>query len=239
MTFEDKSVSKTVLVTGGTGAIGSEIVRLLTQKHPEFQIVANYHRDQKRALQLQQETSCALHRADISCENAVGELFQDHSFYAVVHAAGVTRDALMMRQTRAGWDESLAVNLESAFLVARAALQTLEEGGRLVFLTSRVGESGNRGQSAYAAAKAGVLALAKTAAREGAKRRLGVNAVCPGFVPSAMNEELSAQTLAAAREASLFQEFGTAQETANLVQWLLCPENGSVSGQVFHADNRL
>lgn len=239
---EVKPETKTVLVTGGTGAIGSEIVRALVRSYPDFQIIANYSHNHERAEKLRAETGCALYRADISSENAVQELFFSRfpsPLYAVIHAAGITRDALLLRQTRAEWDQNLSINLESAFLVARASLEKLEEGGRLIFLASRVGETGNRGQSAYAAAKAALLALAKSAAREGARRCLKINAICPGFVPSAMTENLSAPALEAAQKASLFGEFGAAEETAELVAWLLSPGSGNISGQVFHADNRL
>lgn len=236
------TATKTVLITGGTGTIGSEILRVLARKRPEFHLIANFYRDRKRAESVQAETGCQLFQADISSESAVDELFNEQfptPLYAVVHATGIARDALLARQTRAEWDDSLSINLQSAFLVARAALQQLEKGGRLVFLASRVGESGNRGQSAYAAAKAGVLALAKSAAREGAQKRLGVNVVCPGFVPSAMNEKLSTSMLEAARKSALFKEISRAEETADLIEWLLSAESTNISGQIFHADNRL
>lgn len=233
--------SRAILVTGGTGVVGSAIVRALVGSTLNQQVTVNFHRDEARAKQLQDETDCAVFRADVGDEKQVAALFEalPTPLFAVVHAAGITRDALLLRQSCADWQRMQSVNLDGAFLIARAALGKLQDGGRLIFLASRAGESGRTGQTAYAAHKAGTLALMKCAAREGAVRHLAVNAVCPGFVPSAMNAGGSTSSLEAARHASVFGELGTASETANLVRWLLSEEAGAVSGQVLHCDSRL
>jgi len=226
-----------VLVTGGTGTLGSEIVRILSQN---FSVTANYYQNSARALQLQAETGCDLYRADIGDEEQVNRLFDAVApLYAVIHVAGTARDELLVRQKRADWDMTQRINLDAAFLVARRSLEYLQEGGRLIFFASRVGQIGERGQTAYAASKAGVMALMQTAAREGAARRLAINAVCPGFVPSAMSDGFDWESLPHARRASVFHELGSAQETAGLVKWLLTPEAGAVSGQIFHCHSRL
>lgn len=232
-----QTVARGVLVTGGTGAIGSEIVRALSK---EYLVTANFTRDEKRAFVLKTESGCALQRADVGQESEVEKLFEKlPPLFAVVHAAGLARDELMVKQRRAAWDETLRVNCHGAFLIARAALEKIEDGGRLIFIASRVGERGRVGQSAYAASKAAVMGLMKCAAREGAARKITVNAICPGFVPSAMNENLNAASHAAARRESVFDEFGTAQQVAGLVLWLLNVEAAGISGQVFHVDSRL
>jgi 3-oxoacyl-[acyl-carrier protein] reductase len=226
-----------VLVTGGTGTLGREVVRVLSQN---FSVTANYSQNQARALQVQAETGCDLYRADIGDEEQVNQLFDDTApFYAVVHVAGIARDELLVRQKRVDWDTTQRINLDAAFLVARRSLEDLQEGGRLIFFASRVGQIGERGQTAYAASKAGVLALMQTAAREGAARRLAINSICPGFVPSAMNDGLDLESLPHAKGASVFHELGSPQETAGLVRWLLAPEAGAVSGQIFHCHSRL
>lgn len=233
-------ISRTILVTGGTGTLGGAIVRALAESTPGYTVVANFHRDAARAAQLQSETGCALFRADVGDEKQVAALFEALSspLFAVIHAAGISRDALLLRQSRADWNSVVRANLDGAFLVARAALEKLQDGGRLIFLASRAGENGRGGQSAYAASKAGTLALMKCVAREGASRRLAVNAICPGFVPSAMNAATSTPGLKAARHASIFRAFGTADETADLVCWLLGEAAGAVSGQILHCDSR-
>jgi len=233
-------VEKQVLVTGGTGVLGGEIVSLLLRSTPRFNVIANFSQDEKRAALLQDKTGCRLHRADVGDENQVEEMFATlPRLFAIVHAAGVSQDELMLRQSREDWNQSLRANADSAFLVARQALQKLEHGGRLIFLASRVGEQGNAGQTAYSASKAATIALMKCAAREGAESRIAVNAICPGFVPSAMSEDLSTPRLEKARAASVLGELGKAQQTAGLVRWLLQEESVGISGQVFHCDSRI
>ncbi len=226
-----------VLVTGGTGTLGSEIVRVLS---PTFSVTANFHKNHTRALRLQSETGCNLHSADISNEEQVHQLFDAVSpLFAVIHVAGIARDELLIRQKRVDWDATQRINLDAAFLVSRRSLEDLQEGGRLIYFASRVGQIGERGQTAYAASKAGVLALMQSAAREGASRRLAINAVCPGFVPSDMNNGFDLTALPHAKRASVFHELGNAQEAAGLTRWLLSPEAAAVSGQIFHCHSRL
>ena len=233
-------LEKRVLVTGGTGVLGSEIVRTLIRSTPAYAVTANFRSDSERAVSLQSETGCALHQADVGDEAQVEVMFKKLSpLFAVVHAAGTSEDELLLRQSRMAWNDTLRVNADGAFLVARVALQKLETGGRLIFLASRVGEQGRAGQTAYAASKAAMLALMKSTAREGADRRIAVNAICPGFVPSAMSDGLSAEHLQQARRASVYNEFGSASQTAKMVQWLCSEASDGISGQIFHCDSRL
>jgi 3-oxoacyl-[acyl-carrier protein] reductase len=228
---------KIVLVTGGTGAIGSEIVRALGS---DFSVVANFARDEQRAAQLQRETPCDLHRADIGNEAEVEAMFAAWSeVWAVVHAAGIARNEILLRQSNEMWQETLRVNATGSFLVTRAALNRLPHRGRLILLASRVGEWGSAGQCAYAASKAAVIALAKTAAREGGERHIAVNAVCPGLVPSVLTETLGEDALQKFRSRSVFGELGLASHTASAVRWLLSAESEGVSGQVVHCDSRI
>lgn len=238
--LQNLMAQKTVLVTGGTGVLGAEIVRALKGSTPCFDVTANFCRNSERAEKVQTETKCRLHRADVGDEAQVTKMFETlPPLFAVVHAAGAAHDELLMRQSRAMWNDSLRVLADGAFLVARAALEKLEVGGRLVFLASRAGEQGSSGQSAYASSKAAMLALMKCAALEGAQRQIAVNAICPGFVPSEMSDHLSAAQKEKARAKSVFGQFGKASETAALVQWLLSEAAAGISGQVFHCDSRL
>jgi len=231
-----ESGARRVLVTGGSGAIGSDIVRALCRQG--WSVTANFAHDELRAKALQNETGCALFQADVGDENAVEAMFAETGFHAVVHAAGVVRDALLLRQSVEQWRETLRVNADGAFLVTRAALQNLADGGRLILLASRVGQSGSVGQSSYSASKAAVIALMKCAAREGGDLGICVNAICPGLVPSSLTEPLNELRLEELRNRSVFHRLGTGSEVAGAVQWLISAEAAGVSGQVVHCDSR-
>ncbi|RYG69133.1 SDR family oxidoreductase, partial [bacterium] len=183
-----------VLVTGATGTLGSALVAALTNEGCE--VVGNYCHDEARALRLQSKTGCHLERGDVSQEAVVESLFSQ-PFEAVFHLAGYSRDALLPRVSHQEWQDHLKVNLQSAFLVTRASLTCLPRGGKLVLVSSRVGERGFSGQSAYGASKAALLGLMKTAAIEGRPSGIAVNAICPGFAPSEMSKSLSPEILTA------------------------------------------
>jgi 3-oxoacyl-[acyl-carrier protein] reductase len=230
-------VSRVVLVTGATGVLGSEIVRVLAA---DFSVVALFHHDDEAARRLQSATGCGVRRCDVTDEDAVEAVFKEATpLYGVIHAAGIGRDALLLRQTQDDWRDTLRVNADGAFLVTRAALRHLSDGGRLVLLASRAGLHGGRGQAAYAASKAAVLALMRCAAREGAARDLAVNAICPGFVPSALSAHLNDEVLAEYRRQSVRHEFGTAHSAAAAVRWLLSEAAREVSGQTIPCHSRL
>lgn len=227
-----------ILITGGTGTLGGALTRsLCAQGH---RVIANFAHDGERARRLQAETGCELWRADIGDEAAVCALFEvAPPLLAVVHVAGITRDALLLRQSAQSWQDVMNVNLNGAFLVAREALQRLEEGGRLIFVVSRVGERGAAGQGAYAAGKAATIGLMKCAAREGTERNLKVNAICPPFVPSALSANLKQEKIATLMAQSVQAHAGDVQSFVGAVQWLLSEAGSGVSGQVIHCDDRV
>lgn len=237
--MRDAKLRRAVLVTGGTGTIGAEIVRALCAAD-EYSVVANFAHDATRARALRHETGSELHCADVRDEQRVAAMFDSiPHLFAVIHVAGIARDKLMVGQSHSDWEETLRTNCDGAFLVVREALRKLQNEGRLILFASRVGEKGRAGQTAYAASKAAAIALTKCAAREAAERGITVNTICPGFIPSAMNESLSTQAVVAARKESVFGQFGGRNEIVSLVQWLLSASAASVSGQVFHCDSRI
>lgn len=220
-----------ILVTGGTGALGSAAVAALRARG--YEVTANYQRDEERAQRLANETGCQLARADVREENAVQTLFESRSFSAVIHAAGANRDALLLRTSPQTWAEQMRW-LDAAFLVTRASLQTLPVGASLLLVASRVGERGFVGQSAYAASKGAMLGLMRAAAAE--RRDLKINALCPGYAPSALSQNLSAAHQHTRGAQNIISDSDAAQSLAEMCLLLL---DSSQSGQILRPDCRI
>ncbi len=161
----------------------------------------------------------------------------------LVNNAGITRDGLLFRMSEADWNDVIATNLSSCFHWTKplARPMTRARWGRIVNITSVSGIMGNAGQANYSAAKAGMIGLTKTLAREFAGRNVTVNAVAPGFIKTDMtsefvnNPEVSAKIL----EAVPLKRFGEAADIANMTAFLCSDEAGYITGQVFAVDGGL
>ncbi|MCZ2156368.1 MAG: 3-oxoacyl-[acyl-carrier-protein] reductase [Bryobacterales bacterium] len=152
----------------------------------------------------------------------------------LVNNAGITKDMLAMRMKAEDWDEVLRVNLTGAFLVTQAVLQSMirERWGRIINISSVVGQMGNAGQANYAASKAGVIGLTKTLAQELAARNITVNAVAPGFIETDMTAVLSETVKERLLSLIPAKRFGSAEDVANLVTFLASDAAGYITGQV-------
>ena len=152
----------------------------------------------------------------------------------LINNAGITRDGLLLRMKDEDWDAVLDTNLKGAFNCIRAAAKTMskQRSGRIINISSVVGQMGNPGQANYCASKAGLLGLTKSVARELARREVTVNAVTPGFITTDMTESLGEK----AREALLGQiplgRLGTPADIASAVAFLASDQAGYVTGQV-------
>lgn len=224
---------KRVLVTGGTGTLGQALVAALVEAN--CAVVAGFECDIARAERFAQSVGCELFQGDTSDEATVIELFT-HRYDAVFHLAARSFDAILPRVSTQNWEKTLKNNAQSAFLVTRAALQTLPRGGHLILVSSRVGERGFAGQSAYAANKAALLGLMKTAAIEGREAGICVNAICPGFAPSALSQTLSNQVLARREAENHIPNADAAQSLASLGVYIL---QTRITGQILRPDGRI
>jgi len=152
----------------------------------------------------------------------------------LVNNAGITRDGLLLRMKEEDWDAVLDTNLKGAFLCTRAAAKVMskQKFGRIINISSVVGEMGNPGQANYCASKAGLLGLTKSVARELARRNVTVNAITPGFIVTDMTDSLPEK----AREELVSQiplgRFGTPEDIAFSVAFLASDQAGYISGQV-------
>ena len=168
-------------------------------------------------------------------EKTVKELGGVH---ILVNNAGITRDSLLLRMTVDDWDKVLTVNLKGVFNCTKAALKFMakQRYGRVISIASIVGEMGNAGQANYAASKAGVIGFTKTVAREYAKRSITANAIAPGFIATAMTDELPEK----AREDLMKQipigRLGTPEDVANAVLFLASDASNYITGQVINVN---
>jgi 3-oxoacyl-[acyl-carrier protein] reductase len=159
----------------------------------------------------------------------------------LVNNAGITRDGLLLRMSDEDFDDVLRVNLRSAFVACRTAARTMMRGrfGRIVNLGSVTGITGNPGQANYAAAKAGLIGLTKTIAREFASKGITANVLAPGFVQTEMVESLPAAAREEAAKRIPLRRFGTVEEVADAAGFLASDGAGYVTGQVLVIDGGL
>jgi 3-oxoacyl-[acyl-carrier protein] reductase len=158
----------------------------------------------------------------------------------LVNNAGITRDGLVFRMSDADWNDVIATNLSSCFHWTKhlARPMTRARWGRIVNITSVSGVIGNAGQANYSAAKAGIIGLTKTLAREFASRNITVNAVAPGFIKTDMTSDLITKPDVSAKILELIplKRFGESSDIANMTTFLCSEEAGYITGQVFSVD---
>jgi 3-oxoacyl-[acyl-carrier protein] reductase len=152
----------------------------------------------------------------------------------LINNAGITRDGLLLRMKSDDWDAVLDTNLKGAFLCTRAAAKFMskQRSGRIINISSVVGQMGNPGQANYCASKAGLLGLTKSVARELARRNVTVNAVTPGFIVTDMTEDMTDKAREALTEQIPLGRLGEAEDVANAVLFLASDRSSYITGQV-------
>ena len=174
-------------------------------------------------------------RDDAACDALLKEI---GDVAILVNNAGITRDNLALRMKDEEWDEVMATNLRAVFRLSRAVMRGMMKArwGRIINITSVVGASGNPGQANYAAAKAAVVGMAKSLAREIGSRNITVNCVAPGFIETDMTRALSEGQRKALLEQIPLGRLGTPQDVAAAVAYLASPGGGYVTGAVLHVN---
>ena len=226
---------KIAVVTGGAGGIGAEICRLLLAAGASVSSV-----DVRDGMRPDGALAIA---ADFRDPEAPGRAVQQHlarwgGLDLVVHAAGIARDAVLWKMEDSAWDEVVRVNLDAAFRLLRAAMPALRErgGGAAVLLASINAERGKVGQANYAASKAGLIALGRTAAREGGRFGIRVNLIAPGWIETAMTAGLPTEARNRAVEETVLGRLGRPEDVAWATLFLASPLAGHVTGQVLRVD---
>jgi 3-oxoacyl-[acyl-carrier protein] reductase len=160
---------------------------------------------------------------------------------ALINNAGITRDTLIMRMSEDDWDAVLSTNLKGAFLCAKAAIRPMlrQRSGRIVNMTSVVGLVGNAGQANYAAAKAGLVGLTKSLAKEVGSRGITVNAVAPGFISTRLTDVLPDELKEMLLKQTPLGRFGSPEDVAGAVAFLTSADAGFITGHVLTVDGGL
>lgn len=233
---------KTALVTGASGGIGGAIAKAL---HAAGATVA-IHGTRREALDvLAAELGDRVHvlPANLSKPEEVEQLAKDAeaalgSLDILVNNAGITKDGLILRMKDDDWDAVLNVNLTAAFRLTRAAVKGMmkRRHGRIINITSIVGVTGNPGQVNYCASKAGMIGMTKSLAQEVASRNITVNAVAPGFIATAMTDELNDEQKARINSQIPAGRMGSPEEIAAAVLYLASAEAAYVTGQTLHVN---
>jgi len=169
----------------------------------------------------------------------LAEIEKQHGAIAIlVNNAGITRDTLALRMKDADWDEVMETNLRAVFRLSRAVMRGMMKArwGRIISITSVVGAAGNAGQANYAAAKAGVVGMTKSLARELGSRNITVNCVAPGFIDTDMTRALSAEQRSALLAQIPLGRLGEASDVAAAVAYLASPAASYVTGCVLHVN---
>jgi 3-oxoacyl-[acyl-carrier protein] reductase len=227
-----KAIAASLIEKGASVALGcrgrsdgiAELEKLASANGTSVHVLETDIADADAAAALVPQTVSALGRIDI-----------------VVNNAGITRDNLALRMSNDDWNAVIAVDLTAAFMICRAALRPMlkQKGGRIVNITSVSGVTGNAGQANYSAAKAGMIGLTKTLAREVGSRGITINAVAPGFIETDMTDALPAEMRDGAVATVPLGRIGTAEEVAAAVAFLCSPDASYITGHVLHVDGGL
>ncbi len=244
--MSDEEVKRSAIVTGAVRGIGKATALQLAADG--FQVVVNYRGDESEAAAVVSEiesaggTAVAI-RADVTDSDQVGAMIEQtiNTFGrldVLVNNAGITRDTLMMRMKDEDWDAVVTTNLKSAYLCSKAAIRPMmrQRYGRIINLTSVVGLVGNAGQANYAAAKAGIVGLTKSLAREIGSRGITVNAVAPGFIETRLTDAIPENMKPRMLEQIPVGYFGTPDDVAAAVAFLASAGARYITGAVLTVD---
>ncbi|MFD6893436.1 beta-ketoacyl-ACP reductase [Rhodococcus sp. NPDC060086] len=260
----NKLRGRVAFVTGGTRGIGSAISRSLATQGAT--VAAGYARNTSQADQFladlkangRDDAKYSVHKGDVAnaadCRRTIDEVIAEHGRLDIlINNAGITIDRTVLKMEDEDWDKVISVNLSGAFYLAQAALRhMLERGtGRIVNVSSVIGETGNIGQANYAASKAGLFGLTKTLAKE-ATFHLGkaglltpdsigvtVNTVTPGFVATEMVDSIPEKVLSRITDSIPVKRLADPQEIARVVHFLAADASSYITGQVWGVNGGL
>ncbi|WML43670.1 3-oxoacyl-[acyl-carrier-protein] reductase [Neobacillus sp. PS3-40] len=237
---------KSALVTGASRGIGREIALELARQGAN--VAVNFAGNEAKANEVVDEIK-ALGRdafsvkCDVSNADEVSTMVKETidrfgTLDILVNNAGITRDNLLMRMKEEEWDDVININLKGVFLCTKAVTRQMmkQRNGRIINIASIVGVSGNPGQANYVAAKAGVIGLTKTTAKELSTRNITVNAIAPGFISTDMTDKLTDEVKTEMLKQIPLARFGEPKDIAKVTAFLASSDSSYMTGQTLHID---
>ncbi|KKB39308.1 3-oxoacyl-[acyl-carrier-protein] reductase [Bacillus thermotolerans] len=241
-----KLEGKTALVTGASRGIGRAVALELAREGAR--VIVNYSGSEEKAKQVVEDIKAIGREAiavkcNVADSEEVADMFKQalEAFGKVdilVNNAGITRDNLLMRMKEEEWDAVINTNLKGVFLCTKTATRPMmkQRSGRIINIASVVGVSGNPGQANYVAAKAGVIGLTKTTAKELAPRGITVNALAPGFITTDMTDALPEENKEALLSQIPLGRLGDPEDIAKAAAFLASDDAGYITGQTIHVN---
>ena len=239
---------KTALITGGSRGIGSAICKALSANH---KVVIGYSSSKEEAKKLEESINSNGGNAmsvkiDVSDKNSINTAFEEiEESYGIVEVlvnnAGITRDNILPRMKDSEWDDVIQTNLTGSYLTTQRAIKNMMKNkwGRIIFISSVVGISGNQGQSNYAASKAGLIGFAKSVSKEMGARNITSNVIAPGYIETDMTSFLSEENKEIIIEQLSIKRIGKPEDISNVVSFLSSEESEYITGQVISVDGGL
>jgi 3-oxoacyl-[acyl-carrier protein] reductase len=241
--------NKIALITGASRGIGKAIALELSSLGAY--VIVNYNQNVSAAKEVSNNIvnsggKCKLKNFNVAdfarVQEEIGKIAEElGGLHILVNNAGITRDGLLLRMKENEWDEVLSVNLKGVFNCTKAASKIMvkQRYGRIINITSVVGEMGNVGQANYSASKAGIIGFTKSTAKELGSRNITVNAVSPGFIETDITKDLSQNIRDAYIEAIPLGRFGKPDDVAKAVMFLASDEASYITGEVIKVNGGL
>jgi len=233
---------KNIIVTGASGGIGNSIVERLNQNGAN--ILATGTRIEKLEELKKKFDNIKILKFDISQHDKIEEFIENAtkelggSLDCIINNAGITKDNLTIRMSLEEWSKVININLTSTFLMCKYSIKKMlkNKSGKIINITSVVGHTGNVGQANYTASKAGIVAMSKSLAIEYAKKNINVNCISPGFISTAMTDQIDEKFKETIIAKIPSNRLGKPEDIANAVNFLSSDQSNYINGETLHVN---
>ena len=234
--------NKSIIVTGASGGIGSSIVKKLVEN--DANVLASGTRIEKLEELKSKYKNIKILKFDISQNEKIEEFIENATkelggtLNCIVNNAGITKDNLSIRMSMDEWKKVIDINLTSTFLLSKFSIKKMlkNKSGKIVNITSIVGHTGNLGQANYTASKAGIVAMSKSLAIEYAKKNININCISPGFIKTAMTDEIDPKYKEIIISKIPSARLGEPEDIANAVLFLASNQSDYINGETLHVN---